>query len=205
MRFTVEAMHTCPKRLATVLLLAVLAVTVVQQPAGAAQEGTRVRARVQLVGDSLARSVEDDFPADWRVRARGGRALYESMPILSRARSYTPACVVVALGTNDVGQHRTRLQMSQDLDEAASILAGMDCVAWTTVKVDRVNPIYGASWARYARMWNTLLRSHVEGTILDWDRVAQAHPGYFAADGVHLTASGQTAYANFLRRGVPAA
>ena len=51
-------------------------------------------------------------------------------------------------------------------------------------------------------MWNALLRNNVEGTILDWDAVARTHPGYFIGDGLHLTASGRVAYANFLRRGV---
>ena len=198
-------MHNSRSMPAVALLLAVLSLSTLWSSAAGAQTEPRVPARVQLVGDSLARSVQDSFPVDWRVRARGGRALSESMEVLGNAMHYSPECVVIALGSNDVGRHRSRAQMLADLEHAETILAGLPCVAWTTVKVDGLHPAFGPSWARYARMWNALLRNNVAGTILDWDAVARTHPGYFIGDGLHLTASGRVAYANFLRRGVVAA
>lgn len=160
---------------------------------------------MQLIGDSLSWSVHDRFPTDWQVRARNGRALFESIGIIDRAVARSPSCVVVALGSNDVGQQRTHAQMVRNLDRAAAILGDMPCVLWTTVKVRGVSPTYGRNWARYAQMWNRLLADRVDGIILDWDAVARSHPGYFLGDGLHFTGAGRTAYRNFLVRGVASA
>jgi hypothetical protein len=187
-----------PRSRTVALLLAVLAFTIVRPAAAAAD----VPDRVEIVGDSLTRAAQDLFPADWRVRARNGRALFESMKTIGTARAASPECLVVALGSNDVGQHRSRIQMLHDLDQVDGILAGVGCVAWTTVKVRGVSPVYGRDWAQYARTWNTLLRDHVEGTVLDWNAIARSHPGYFLGDGLHMSGAGRAAYAHFLQRGV---
>ena len=84
--------------------------------------------------------------------------------------------------------------MLHDLDQVDGILAGVGCIAWTTVKVRGVSPLYGRDWAEYARTWNTLLRDHVEGTVLDWNAIARSHPGYFLGDGLHMSGAGRVAY-----------
>ena len=195
-------MFTSRSRPAVALLLAFLAFAAVRPTAAAADDAAGVPDRVEIVGDSLTRAAQDLFPADWRVRARNGRALFESMATISLARATAPECLVVALGSNDVGRRRSRLQMLHDLDRADGILAGVGCVVWTTVKVRGVSPLYGRDWVRYARTWNSLLRDHVEGAVLDWNAVARSHPGYFLGDGLHMSGAGRAAYAHFLQRGV---
>jgi len=187
-----------PRSRPVALLLAVLAVVTVRPAAAAAD----VPDRVEIVGDSLTRAAQDLLPADWRVRARNGRALFESMETIALARASSPECLVVALGSNDVGQHRSRLQMLHDLDQVDEILAGVDCVAWTTVKVRGVSPFYGRNWAQHARTWNALVRDRVVGTVLDWNAVARTHPGWFLGDGLHMSGAGRAAYAHFLQRGI---
>jgi hypothetical protein len=188
-------------RRALLAVIAAASILAFPHQSASAQPAPEAAAQVQIVGDSLTWSVHDRFPADWQVRAQNGRALYESMPFLQRAMEFGPSCVVVALGSNDVGQRRSRNQMTQDIDRAQAILGGLDCVVWTTVKVHGVSPTYGRNWERYATMWNTLLHRRVQGTILDWDAVARAHPGWFLGDGLHFTGAGRTGYRNFLVRG----
>jgi hypothetical protein len=40
--------------------------------------------------------------------------------------------------------------------------------------------------------------------LIDWYAVSRDHPGWFARDGYHLTASGQTAYASLIARRIAA-
>lgn len=56
---------------------------------------------------------------------------------------------------------------------------------------------------------NALLKKyqelHKNITLIDWNAISENHPEYFVKDGIHLTGSGMTAYANIIRLalGVP--
>ena len=98
-------------------------------------------------------------------------------------------------------ENRTASQMRSSIDTVNRLLAGHPCVRWTTVKVNGITYYGHGQWAPGARRWNRLVAAHAVGTVLDWNAVAAAHPGYFIGDGLHLNPAGQRAYATLLRSG----
>jgi lysophospholipase L1-like esterase len=176
---------------------AVAVVAGVLLPMYRATSAGRSEPRVHVVGDSLTLgpALDDDFPGTWQVDAQNGRPLAQAMPQLRRAAAARPDCVVVALGTNDVHLHRTRQQMTADIAQAERILADVDCLLWTTVKVE--GTLLQDDWPRYAQLWNELVRQR-RGTVVDWNAAAASHPGWFLGDGVHQNAEGRIGYADLL-------
>jgi hypothetical protein len=155
-----------------------------------------------LVGDSLSVGAAPFLPESWWVRPWPGLALHEAMALITGSSPRTARCVVVALGSNDVGHRRSEAQMRSSIEGVNRLLSGHPCVLWTTVKVHGVRTFPAASWARAAQRWNRLLAQYALGTVLDWNAVAASHPGYFLPDGLHMRRPGRMAYARFLRTGV---
>lgn len=103
--------------------------------------------------------------------------------------------VVVEVGNNDVaGQYAANLEAALTALHAA----GVKHVIWTTLHVTPDHTSYAtindAIVAAAAR--------HPELTVLDWNAYAGSHPEWFQADGVHLTAAGPRALAQFVRAGL---
>ena len=158
--------------------------------------------RVPLVlGDSLTDSIRTRLPSGWRVQAQPGLALFEALSLVRDARPDRARCVLIAFGSNDVDENRSARQMRSSIDTVNQLLADHPCVRWTTVKVNGITYYGHGQWAAGARRWNRLVAAHGVGTVLDWNAIAAAHPGYFIGDGLHLTPAGQQAYAALLRRG----
>jgi lysophospholipase L1-like esterase len=158
---------------------------------------------VYVVGDSLALgpALEHDFPDSWEVDAENGRPLADAMFDLRRSAAAQPDCVVIALGTNDVHLRRTRQQMAADIARAERILAEVECLFWTTVKVE--DTVVQPDWPVYAQTWNDLLRHRARGTVIDWNAVAAEQPDWFLADGVHQNREGRAGYADLIAQAVP--
>ena len=53
----------------------------------------------------------------------------------------------------------------------------------------------GVSYAGYNRALETIATHHPTLHVLDWAAMAQAHPGWFGADGVHPSMKGYRARA----------
>ena len=70
----------------------------------------------------------------------------------------------------------------------------------TTVKVNGVTPFYSNSWKVRSRLWNQAVRAS-GAQVADWNAYSAGRPGWFLADGLHLTGAGKRAY-NLLRRAV---
>jgi hypothetical protein len=151
-------------------------------------------ADTQVVGDSLTRQTYMES-GGWYVNARDGRALDRNVPLVSRFAARGPDALVVALGSNDVAQRRTTATVGQ----AAAM--PVSCVVLTTVKVYGVTRFYNVRWAEYARRWNRAVRSS-GAVVADWNRLSTGQPGWFLADGLHLTESGKLAYDQMLREAV---
>jgi hypothetical protein len=156
---------------------------------------------VYVVGDSLTLgpALEHAFPDSWEVDAENGRPLSTAMFELRRAAASDPDCVVVALGTNDVHLRRTRQQMADDIERAEQLLAGVDCLFWTTVKVEGTRIQEG--WPADAQVWNDLVRQ-ARGTVVDWDAAAAEHPDWFLGDGIHQNDEGRVAHADLIAEAV---
>ncbi len=166
---------------------AVLATVVVLLVAPAAAADTRV------VGDSLTRQTYQES-AGWHVDAANGRALRSSRARVDAAAALDPDALVVALGSNDVGQRSGSI--GADIRHAAG---AAPCVVLTTVKVTGVTPFYNGRWAEWARRWNRAVWAS-GAHVADWNRIARDHPRLFLADGLHLTRNGEVTYDHMLRR-----
>ena len=180
--------HPSIRRALAALLIALAGVAV---PSGAAHAGEPPT--VRLVGDSLTVQAFASPPPGWAVNGLDGRALRSSWrQVESHARA-EPAVLVVALGSNDVRQRSDT--MEADTARAAALPAA--CVVLTTVKVHGVSPFYGRRWGAYATRWNRAVRAS-GAVVAEWNARAVVHPGWFLADGLHLTAAGRRGYASLL-------
>jgi hypothetical protein len=71
----------------------------------------------------------------------------------------------------------------------------------TTVKVKGVTPLYSNDWKARSRQWNQAVRAS-GALVADWNAYSAGRPGWFLADGLHLSGAGKRAYNNLLRRAV---
>jgi hypothetical protein len=145
-------------------------------------------ADTQVVGDSLTAQTYDASSDGWQVDGLNGRALHGNLPLVA---SHAGDRLVVALGSNDVAQRQPVTTLGQ-------VAALPGCVVVTTVKVGGVSGFYNPQWALYARRWNRAVwQSGV--VVANWNGAARGHAGWFLADGLHLTATGEDAYDQLLR------
>ena len=173
------------------LVLVVVALAAFVGLGGIASADTRV------VGDSLARQTFYES-GGWYVNALNGRSLSESMILIRRTMNQHPQDnLVVALGSNDVSSES--VSMASDVSVAASIPTV--CTVITTVKVKGVTPLYSSSWKARSRQWNQAVKAS-GALVADWNAYSTGRPGWFLADGLHLTGAGKRAYNNLLRRTV---
>ena len=167
-------------------------------PAYRASSADPTEPLVYVIGDSLALgpALEGDFPDTWEVDAENGRPLSDAMFEIRRAAANDPACVVIALGSNDVHQRRTSEQMAADMARAQRLLADVDCLFWTTVKVE--DTVIQDGWSSDAQAWNRLVQQRSRGTVIDWDAAAAGQPGWFLGDGLHQNREGRAGYADLI-------
>lgn len=151
---------------------------------------------VAVVGDSLLVQARDQFPD--RVWARNSRELARSQKLLRRiARIDGVDVLVIALGSVDVAAQISGAEMRDRIDRTIAEVAPVPCLVFVGVKVAGVSHWYNQNWERDASRWNERLIAAGQ-RVADWDRVAQAHPEYFQADGMHFTDVGLVGYADFI-------
>jgi hypothetical protein len=156
---------------------------------------TPATAEVILIGDSL--TVAARKPAGWTVDARPRRSLHESRVNVTRAAGRVPSALVVALGSNDVAIRNGAMENDISVTDAQTVR----CLVLTTVKVNGVTPFYNRRWRAWARRWNRAVWAS-SAVVADWNAQARTHPGWFRADGLHLTGAGARAYGRLLGRTV---
>ena len=151
---------------------------------------------VAVVGDSLLVQARDRVPH--RVWARNSRELAHSQKLLRRITRITDLRVlVIALGTVDVAAQIPAAEMRTRLDHTLAEVAPVPCLLFVNVKVAGVSHWYNQNWERDATRWNESVLATGQ-RVADWDRVAQQHPEYFIADGMHFTPVGIEGYADFI-------
>ena len=168
-----------------VLISATVAVLAASVPANAAIP----RGRIGL-GDSVMRG------ATSQLQARGIRVdtavsrQFSSLPELMRRlknRDKLRKTVIVHLGNNGYLERR-------DCDRATRIAGSRRHVYLVTLKVPR-------QWrADNNDRLKSCARRHNNASIIDWFGHSVNHPGWFASDLYHLTASGARHYAGFIGR-----
>jgi hypothetical protein len=167
------------RRLVVVMLLAVASLPV--------SASALVPAGRFGVGDSIMLSASEELAVHGvGVNAEVGRQFSEGLPVVRRLANNDrlPRNVVVHLGTNGYVQ-------PSDCDALVS-LAPNRRIFLTTVRVPRDwqdpnNDVLNACAARYDRVF-----------VIRWFMFSKDHPEWFAADGYHLNAEGQQAYADLI-------
>ena len=165
--------------------------------------------RVAISGDSLLNSAREEnlqllTPA-YRVSqfGQGTRGLHDLQGHIAAVARSRPDVYVLAIGNCDIkdGPSRFIPWIEQALDATADV----PVVLWVNVIEDGLN-YYHPNWATWARQFNAELRRQdalrTNLRVLDWNARARANPSWIWRDGLHLTASGQWAYANLIRWGV---
>lgn len=215
---TTTSAPTATRSTTTPPVSAAVPTTAVPPPAAPA-EGTPAAPKVRGVGDSVFYSAQSKVVAslepDYRPRFRAvlGALIGEMTPTAREmVASADPAAMVIGLGNPDIaemdGWYRPYTAAARLLRKTTSV----PCVVWVNVKQQGVNGFYNVNWQRDATAFNGWLRdARVDGPagddpyfanlhVLDWDAATVGHPGWFKADGLHLNATGQTAYANKIAR-----
>lgn len=151
-------------------------------------------------GDSLAVGTGVFLPdrlAGWSLTQSFGisRHADEAPAGLRAYGAALPHVIAISLGTNDDPGAASRFARTVG---AVLRIAGPDrCVIWSTI----VRPPYGGvSYEGYNKALRRTARTHGRFRLLDWQAMAQAHPQWFGADGVHPSASGYRARAAALAR-----
>ncbi len=168
-----------------------------------------------LVGDSLGVGV--DSPLRSRVATRWPGSSFASRVQTGSPLSYAVAgidqykastdVIVVSSGANNL----LSSTIAADLRSALTSTAGASCVVWPTVS-ERIygnpanppNPAYGtaAQWKAGAQAFNAALRDEAGKRpnlhVADWAPTVTATSSYTGTDGLHHTASGNTAFATLL-------
>lgn len=153
-----------------------------------------------LVGDSI---MEQSLPtlephlqqahqtAHWAVEGASTEDNEDAIAYMSNEHPMDR--IVINQGSNDIVQYSVSTAYSAMLRTINSI-PDDTCIVWVGVKETDVTPFYHANWLQKARSINIWLKSHPDVVFLDWEKVSAGHPTWFQADGLHLSAAGQTVY-----------
>ncbi len=162
---------------------------------------------VAVVGDSLARSAEDEIllslvrrglhvvaidALESRRMSHGGSRLPPGTEAVDAIRAEdAPGVWVVALGTNDVASDTSLADFRAEMRDVLDRIPADDPVIWVDLWIGGEEELV----ARANRMIRVELRRRSGGTaVVDWYSHG-TDAGVITADGVHLTQTGQGLFA----------
>jgi len=189
----------------------ILALAVILFAIGFAVAAAATKAKVTLIGDSVADRMErnpgaisalnDQFRLN--LETRGCRRLVSTsctiqgssgppptvLQLVNRLSQNIGKIVVVDVGYNDTPSH-----YDHDLDTVMRVLRklGVERVVWLTLRDP--HHVYQASNAdirREPKEWPGFV-------IADWDSYSENHPSWFESDGIHLTHLGAAKLGEFI-------
>ena len=141
------------------------------------------------IGDSVMVGAKEELTAlGIKVNAVTSRQFRDAVGIVQRlkANGKLRRKVIVHLGNNGI------LIEASDCDRISSIAGADRTVYLVNLRIPR----------SYRRIQNERLaacaRRRANTVLLNWFAYSKDHPSWFAADGFHLTALGQSKYAGFV-------
>ena len=171
------------RRLCVALVLGSLALGLTG-PAGAVIPPGRY-----AIGDSVMLGAKDELNGRGiKVNAVVSRQFRDAVPLVEqlKAAGRLRKKVVIHLGNNGI------LIDAAQCDRISAVAGPNRTVYLVNLKIPR----------SYRRTQNQRLaacaRRRANTQLIDWFHFSRSHPSWFAADGFHLTAEGQTRYASFL-------
>jgi hypothetical protein len=141
------------------------------------------------IGDSVMLGAKDELSGRGiRVNAVVSRQFRDAVPLVQqlKAAGRLRRKIVIQLGNNGI------LILAADCNRISEVAGAHRTVYLVNLKIPRsYRRIQNGRLAACAqRRANTLL--------IDWFHYSRNHPSWFAADGYHLTAAGQTRFASLI-------
>jgi lysophospholipase L1-like esterase len=172
--------------------LALVAVT----PGVARAGDERGDPRVFVLGDSVVVGAQEAIAArlgttGWQVSQVAAESLhtYNAPGVIDANAAAIGDTVVVGLGTND---GMTPAQFAGWIDDVLETLRDVDRVYWINLRqFAEWVPAANGELEAAADRWSNL-------EIIDWDERASGDPSLVFGDGIHLTATGETAFADLI-------
>ncbi len=169
------------------LLAIVLLCLVVLEPVGPAT--AVIPPGRYAIGDSVMLGAKDELTARGiKVNAIVSRQFRDAVPLVRRlkAEGRLRRKVIIHLGNNGI------LIVAADCDRISEIAGPGRTVYLVNLRIPR----------SYRRIQNERLaacaRRRANTALIDWFGYSHDHPSWFAADGYHLTSTGQTRFASFI-------
>lgn len=165
-------------------------------PNGARAGDERDDPRVFVLGDSVVVGAQDAIAArlgatGWQVTQLAAESLhtYNAPGAIDANAAAIGDTVVVGLGTND---GMTPAQFAGWIDDVMERLREVDHVYWVNLRqFAEWVPAANAELEAAADRWSNL-------EIIDWDERATGDPSLVFGDGIHLTPTGETAFADLI-------
>lgn len=163
-----------------------------------------------VIGDSLVDQSRAHLAVNFgekgqkvSINGKPGADLASMRGYIGTAGDARPDAIVIALGTNDVGQlisgARTwDLEMAHIRDAMSDALSQSPCVVWVNIN-DTAAYYQLGTWGPHI---NSVIRAEANNRgvhLADWNLLYKANPSFIASDGLHLTWEGQIAYAELIR------
>ena len=141
------------------------------------------------IGDSVMLGAKDELNGRGiKVNAVVSRQFRDAVPLVEqlKAAGRLRKKIVIHLGNNGI------LIEAAQCDRISAVAGPNRTVYLVNLKIPR----------SYRRTQNQRLAACAQRRanthLIDWFHYSRSHPSWFAADGFHLTAEGQTRYASFV-------
>jgi lysophospholipase L1-like esterase len=176
---------------AALVLGSIIALVALRSAAGA----TTSSHEVLDIGDSLSVGTAPYLA----LRLRGSRIVgvrnvglhaYDAAAIVAGRGSSLPPVIVVSAGTND--DPRIVSTFWQAVSRVVTATGPRRCVVWPTIVRP---PAVGTSYDGLNRALAAVAKRHPSLRLVDWVGIVGRHPGWLAADGVHVSSTGYRARA----------
>lgn len=192
-----------PRRLASILPAALLAVLLLVPPAPAEPPASAAPSRNLLVnGDSLAVGTGPYLPRmlrRWRVTQSTAvsRHAFEGASVMRAYGRRLPRVIHLSRGTNDDPRNLSGFRSA--IRSVMAVAGRRRCVVWANVVRP---PVAGASYAGYNRVLAQESKGRSNLRVVNWARLVRQNPGWLAGDGVHVSATGYAVRAQTVARSV---
>ena len=147
-----------------------------------------------VTGDSVILGIHEKLASHYPIaliNARVGRQIDELISVIKKDQSQVPhSIVIVDIGNNN---HLTEESVRTLLDLLVS-----------QPQIILINTAVPRPWAPdNDAIINRVIADYPKVSLVDWSKISQGHPEFFAPDGVHLVDPGSSAYVSAIMDYLP--
>jgi peptidoglycan/LPS O-acetylase OafA/YrhL len=149
-----------------------------------------------VTGDSVILGIHEKLASHYPIaliNARVGRQIDELISVIKEDQSQVPHSIVIL----DIGNNN---HLTED-----SVRTLLDLLV-NQPKIILVNTAVPRPWAPdNDATINRVITNYPKVSLVDWSKISEGHPEFFAPDGVHLVDAGSSAYVSAIMDHLPAA